>query len=37
MVAFIGFVGQNAATGKTPLAALSEHVANPWAVNVASA
>ena len=36
MVAFIGFVGQHAATGKSPLAALSEHVSNPWVNNVAT-
>lgn len=36
MVAFIGFVGQHAATGKTPLAALSEHLSNPWVNNVAT-
>jgi len=36
MVAFLGFVGQHAATGKAPLAALSEHLANPWSANVAT-
>ena len=36
MVAFVGFIGQHAATGKSPLAALSEHLANPWANNVAT-
>jgi light-harvesting complex I chlorophyll a/b binding protein 1 len=36
MVAFLGFLGQYGATGKTPLAALSEHLANPWAANVAT-
>ena len=36
MVAFLGFLGQYGATGKTPLAALSEHLANPWATNVAT-
>uniref|UniRef100_A0A7R9VV21 Chlorophyll a-b binding protein, chloroplastic n=1 Tax=Chlamydomonas euryale TaxID=1486919 RepID=A0A7R9VV21_9CHLO len=36
MVAFIGFIGQHAATGKSPLEALGEHVANPWAVNFAT-
>lgn len=33
MMAFIGFVGQHAATGKGPLAALGEHLANPLANN----
>ena len=36
MVAFIGFIGQHAATGKSPLGALAEHVANPWTANVAT-
>ena len=36
MVAFLGFVAQHAATGKAPLAALSEHVAAPWAANFAT-
>ncbi|KAG2492434.1 hypothetical protein HYH03_009377 [Edaphochlamys debaryana] len=36
MVAFIGFVGQHAATGKGPLAALGEHIANPWFKNFAT-
>ena len=30
MVAFVGFLGQHAATGKSPIAALADHVANPW-------
>jgi len=36
MVAFLGFVAQHAATGKAPLAALSEHVSAPWAANFAT-
>lgn len=36
MVAFVGFIGQHAATSKSPLEALSEHVANPWAANFAT-
>lgn len=36
MLAFIGFVGQHAATGKAPLAALGEHLANPWSANFAT-
>lgn len=36
MVAFIGFVAQHAATGKSPLEALSEHVSSPWAANFAT-
>jgi len=36
MVAFIGFIGQHAATGKGPLAALSEHISAPWAANFAT-
>ncbi|CAG9464122.1 unnamed protein product [Pedinophyceae sp. YPF-701] len=34
MLAFLGFVGQHAATGKGPLANLGDHLANPAAVNV---
>lgn len=30
MVAFVGFLGQHAATGKSPIVALTDHVANPW-------
>lgn len=33
MLAFLGFVAQYQATGKSPLQALSEHLANPLAVN----
>ncbi|KIZ02104.1 light-harvesting protein of photosystem I [Monoraphidium neglectum] len=36
MVAFLGFVAQHAATGKAPLAALSEHVSSPWGANFAT-
>eukprot|EP00884_Botryococcus_braunii_P020240 jgi/Botrbrau1/68/Bobra.0022s0060.1 len=36
MVAFLGFVGQHAATGKGPVEALLAHVANPWGANVAT-
>jgi len=36
MVAFVGFIGQHAATGKSPLEALSGHVASPWAENFAT-
>lgn len=36
MVAFVGFIGQHAATGKTPLEALSSHLADPWANNFAT-
>ena len=36
MVAFVGFIGQHAATSKSPLEALSEHVANHWAANFAT-
>lgn len=35
-VAFLGFVAQHAATGKGPLAALGEHLANPWNANFAT-
>jgi hypothetical protein len=34
MLACLGFVAQHAATGKTPLQALGDHLANPWAANV---
>jgi len=33
MVAFLGFIAQHAATGKTPLTNLSEHLANPFGAN----
>ena len=36
MVAFVGFIGQHAANGKTVLGALSDHVANPWGANFAT-
>lgn len=36
MVAFIGFVAQHAATGKGPLQALGDHLADPWANNFAT-
>eukprot|EP00877_Chromochloris_zofingiensis_P009968 jgi/Chrzof1/5224/Cz15g17110.t1_LHC7[v5.2] len=36
MIAFLGFVAQHAATGKAPIAALSEHLANPWGANFAT-
>ena len=32
----LSFVAQHAATGKSPLAALGEHLADPWAKNFAS-
>lgn len=36
MVAFIGFIGQHAATGQGPLAALGSHLANPANNNFAT-
>jgi len=36
MVAFIGFIGQHAATGEAPLQALKTHLANPWTNNFAT-
>lgn len=36
MMACLGFVAQHAATGKTPLQALSEHISNPWSNNFAT-
>ncbi|KAG2430182.1 hypothetical protein HXX76_010281 [Chlamydomonas incerta] len=36
MVAFLGFVAQHAATGKGPIAALGEHLSNPWGANFAT-
>lgn len=36
MLAFLGFVAQYAKTGATPLANLSSHLADPWAVNAVS-
>lgn len=34
MMAFLGFVAQHAATGKTPLANLADHLASPFGANV---
>merc|ERR1711959_633934 len=36
MISFIGFVAQHAATGKTPLANLADHLADPFHSNVSS-
>merc|ERR1712224_1042942 len=36
MLSFIGFVAQHAATGKTPLANLADHLADPFHCNVSS-
>lgn len=36
MVACLGFFAQYQATGKGPVAALSEHLANPWNANFAT-
>jgi light-harvesting complex I chlorophyll a/b binding protein 1 len=36
MVAFMGFVGQNYATGKGPIAALTSHVSDPAGANFAT-
>lgn len=36
MVAFVGFVAQHQATGASPLAALSAHLADPFASNFAT-
>jgi light-harvesting complex I chlorophyll a/b binding protein 1 len=36
MLACLGFVAQHAATGKSPLAALGEHISNPWGANFAT-
>lgn len=36
MVAFLGFVGQHAATGKGPVEALAAHIADPWGTNFAT-
>ncbi len=36
MVAFAGFLGQHAATGQSPLEALSAHLADPFSVNFAT-
>lgn len=34
MVAFLGFVAQHAATGKTPVQNLVDHLASPFGANV---
>ncbi len=34
MLAFAGFAAQAITTGKTPLAGLGAHLADPWAQNV---
>jgi light-harvesting complex I chlorophyll a/b binding protein 1 len=36
MISFLGFIAQHAATGKTPLANLAEHLADPFHSNVSS-
>jgi hypothetical protein len=36
MVACLGFYAQHAATGKAPLAALSDHLGNVWGNNFAT-
>jgi len=36
MMACLGFVAQHAATGKTPLQALGDHISNPWGANFAT-
>uniref|UniRef100_UPI003003A6D3 Light-harvesting protein of photosystem I Lhca1 n=1 Tax=Coelastrella TaxID=75800 RepID=UPI003003A6D3 len=36
MMACLGFVAQHAATGKTPLQALGDHIGNPWGSNFAT-
>merc|ERR1719456_2004806 len=36
MVAFVGFIAQHAATGKTPITNLLEHLADPFHINVSS-
>merc|ERR1711998_354419 len=36
MLAFLGLVAQHAATGKTPLTNLADHVSDPFHVNVSS-
>eukprot|EP00798_Chlamydomonas_sp_ICE-L_P012963 gene12963-5366_t len=33
MVAMVGFFAQHAATAKSPLEALGEHLGNPWGAN----
>jgi light-harvesting complex I chlorophyll a/b binding protein 1 len=36
MVAFLGLISQHAATGKTPLTNLSDHMGDPFHVNLSS-
>jgi hypothetical protein len=36
MVAFLGFIAQHAATGKTPLVNLADHLEDPFHINVSS-
>jgi light-harvesting complex I chlorophyll a/b binding protein 1 len=36
MLAFLGFIAQHAATGKSPLANLGDHLADPFHCNVSS-
>ncbi|WIA37648.1 hypothetical protein OEZ86_014549 [Tetradesmus obliquus] len=36
MLACLGFVAQHAATGKTPLQALGDHISAPWGANFAT-
>merc|ERR1719159_863564 len=36
MVSFVGFVAQHAATGKSPLVNLADHLGDPFHINVAS-
>merc|ERR1711904_749142 len=36
MIAFFGFIAQHAATGKTPLANLADHLDDPFHSNVSS-
>merc|ERR1719235_465699 len=36
MIAFLGLIAQHAATGKTPLSNLSDHLGDPFHVNVSS-
>lgn len=36
VVSHAGFLAQHAATGKSPLEALNEHIANPWGANFAT-
>lgn len=36
MLSIVGFVAQHAANTKSPLAALGEHISNPWTDNFAT-